>query len=462
MIRRILVASAMFLAPAAFAQTAGPSGPEALWAACSTRGDESCERLAADPGSTAQEKGVAWFNRAIGYENAAIPAAEAKDLETLAARRADALAAYARALRADPALSAARYNEARLRHGMNQRPQALAGYTAVIDADPVLAPDALALRARILISRGDYAGAVRDAAESVRRRPQAAQGYLVRAEALRRQGSETLADADEARGYKLLAPDERADFSEVGEFSGFTRIGFQPRPTPARRLAGIFARGAAAYGFPGSTAADAARAVKEFDAAVALAPKEPAAWQQRGEAQFAARNLPAALSDFEKCLALAQETAPTFAHTCLHGRGKVREAGGSPAAALTDYDAAIAGNGANPAYRNSACWARAVLGRELDRALADCNEAVRLRPRNPAFLDSRALVKLRQGDFAGAEADYSAALQAANNNFPHAQYGRGLARMQLGRRAEGQTDLRAASAADPTLASRFESFGVKP
>lgn len=460
MIRRILLLAALAMSSNAYAQSADPL--DALWVSCSQRGDETCDQIAAAAGSTAQEKALAFFNRAIGYENAAIPAAQAQDLTTLNARRADALNAYARALKAVPDLGVALYNQARLNQGANRKPQAFAGYTATIAADPVLAPDALALRARLQISHGDYAAAAADAAESIRRRPDAAQGYLVHAEALRRQGSASLADAEEARGYRLLSPAERKDFSEVGEFSGFARVGFQPRPTRARRLATLFARGAAAYGFPAATPADAIRAVKEFDAAVALAPTLAAPYQQRGEAQFAARNLTAARDDFEKCLEIALRDAPDFAHTCLHGRGKVREAGGSPAEALADYDAAVAAQGANAAYRNSACWARGVLNRELEHALADCNEAVRLRPKNPAFLDSRALVKLRSGDFADAEADYSAAIRAAGNDFPHAQYGRGVARLRQQKETEGRADITAASNADPTLPARFEKFGLAP
>ncbi len=453
----LFVAAAVLIAlvAPALAQSVDP-----LWATCQSRGDESCDRIAADPRSSAQEKATAQFNRAIGYENAAIAAIDVPAVRD--ARRGDALSAYARAIRTDPGQSAARYNEARLRHGMNQKTQAFAGFSSVIDLDPLLAPDALALRARVRIARGELAAALTDANESVRRKPNAPQGYLVRAEVLRRQGEEPRADADEARGYAMLSPTDKAMFTEVGEYSGFTRVGFLPRPTLEWRLANQFARGVAAYAFPGGRAADAVRAVKEFDTAVAIAPDDAAPYQQRGEAYFAAGNMAAARADFDRCATNAQARTPGFTHACLHGRGKVREAGGDTAAALEDYDAAIAAQGDNAAYRNSACWARATLGRELDRALADCNEALRLKPRNPGYLDSRAMVQMRAGAFALAEADYTAALTAAGNRFPHAQYGRGVARLKQGKTAGGQADIAAASAADPELAARFAGFGLAP
>lgn len=455
----LIVATAALCASlaSAFAQ-----GGDPRWTQCSTRGDESCDRIAADTGATSMEKATAQFNRAIGHENAAILAMNAERAEMRDARRNDALGAYARAIRADRALTAAIYNEARLRHGMNQKTQAFTGYTSVIDLDPVLAPDALALRARLQIARGALPAALADANEAIRRKPGAPGGWLVRAEVRRRQGDETRADVDEARGFAMLSPQDKADFTEVGEYSGFARVGFLPRPTREVRLATQFARGAAAYAFPGAAAADAQRAVREFDVAVTLAPNDAAPYQQRGEAYFAAGDFARALADFQVCVSNAQARTPGFAHVCQHGRGKAREAAGDAATALEDYDAAIAAKGDVASYRNSACWARATLGRELDRALADCNEALRLKPRNPGYLDSRGLVHLRAGRFEAAEADYSTALAATDNRFPHAQYGRGLARLRRGATEAGQADLAAAVAADADLAERFAGFGLTP
>ena len=452
----VLAALTAFAAPA-FAQSMDP-----LWATCETKGDESCDQIAADPRATPQEKATANFDRAIGLENAAIAAMTQNLPSVRDARRNDALAAYARAVHLDPANAAVRYNEARLRHGMNDKNAAFAGYTAVIDLNPLLAPDAYALRARVQVARGDLPAALADANESVRRKPNAPQGYLVRAEVLRRQGDEARADADEARGYGMLSPSDKQMFTEVGEYSGFTRVGYQSRPTLAWRLADRFARGVAAYAFAGSRAADAQRAVKEFDVAVTLAPDDAAPYQQRGEAWFAAGDAAKALVDFDHCVTISTTRTPDFTHACLYGRGKAREAGGDTAAALPDYDAAVAAKGDNANYRNGACWARAVLGQELDRALADCNEAVRLRPTNPGYLDSRGLVQLRAGRFAQAEADYAAALSAASGHFEHARYGRGIARLRQGKTELGQADIAAALAAEPGLAARFAGFGQTP
>src|SRR5262249_28922617 len=46
--------------------------------------------------------------------------------------------------------------------------------------------------------------------------------------------------------------------------------------------------------------------------------------------------------------------------------------------------------------RNNLCWTRAILG-ELEAALADCNESLRLRPNDAGTLDSRGLIYLKMG-----------------------------------------------------------------
>jgi len=45
---------------------------------------------------------------------------------------------------------------------------------------------------------------------------------------------------------------------------------------------------------------------------------------------------------------------------------------------------------------NNRCWARTVIG-DLQAALKDCNEALRLRPNFVDALDSRGLVNLKSG-----------------------------------------------------------------
>ncbi len=97
--------------------------------------------------------------------------------------------------------------------------------------------------------------------------------------------------------------------------------------------------------------------------------------------------------------------------------------------------------------------ARAIAG-QLDPALVDCNESLRLRPDHAPTLDRRALVQLRHGRFDDAIDDYDAALKLSPN-LPGALHGRGLARQKKGDNAGADADMAAAKAIDAGIAAKF-------
>jgi tetratricopeptide (TPR) repeat protein len=112
-----------------------------------------------------------------------------------------------------------------------------------------------------------------------------------------------------------------------------------------------------------------------------------------------------------------------------------------------------------PLY-NDRCWARAVAKIDLDAALADCNEALKLRPDFVPALDSRAFVHMRGDRFREAMADYDAAIKGSPQN-PWSLYGRGIAKLRLGDTAGAQADI-AASKAVQDVASEFAAYGFIP
>jgi tetratricopeptide (TPR) repeat protein len=130
--------------------------------------------------------------------------------------------------------------------------------------------------------------------------------------------------------------------------------------------------------------------------------------------------------------------------------------------ALEQYDlwiAAHAESGEMVKALNGRCWALAVMNRDLDKALADCNKAVRLAPNVAQFLDSRGLVRLRRGELKAAIADYDAALAIWPKN-AWSLYGRGLARLRTGETARGEADLASAIAISPDIAKQAGEFGL--
>ncbi len=240
---------------------------------------------------------------------------------------------------------------------------------------------------------------------------------------------------------------------------------------------------------------DYEHSLADLTRAIAMAPTEPGYYYERGRAYLGNRQPDLALADFSQAIKLKPDDVPT-----LLARAEVRATRHEPAEALTaDLEAAdhaaprgseervhlgdlyqYAGNMpaavaqyngwidvheredvAMPRVLNSRCWARAQWGQELDRALADCNKALRLRPNNAAFLDSRGLVYLRQGNYDRAIADYDASLKV-HPNTPWVLYCRGIAKQRKGPAGAGQADIDAALAQQPAVAARAAKFGLAP
>ncbi len=109
---------------------------------------------------------------------------------------------------------------------------------------------------------------------------------------------------------------------------------------------------------------------------------------------------------------------------------------------------------------NDRCWARAVAMIDVDAALADCNEALKLKPDYAPALDSRAFIHLRSGRFREAIADYDAALAASPNDH-YSLYGRGIAKLRSGDTQGGEADI-AASKAVQDISAEFTAYGITP
>ena len=189
-----------------------------------------------------------------------------------------------------------------------------------------------------------------------------------------------------------------------------------------------------AAGFVRRAAAEADRrdfvtALADYDKAAALDPKSAEVLYRRGETHLAMGESAKARADFDAALALAPDNAEA-----LMRRAGLRRAAHDDAGALTDLDAA---DKALPGAANARltlaqdyltidaldraigqfdlwvkvhpddahlgqalsgrCWARALLGADLDKARADCQRASRLPPVMSRALDGVAYIDLRAG-----------------------------------------------------------------
>lgn len=129
--------------------------------------------------------------------------------------------------------------------------------------------------------------------------------------------------------------------------------------------------------------------------------------------------------------------------------------------ALAMFDAALSQEPKNVILLNGRCWLRATRNRELDKARADCDQALVLRPDFAAALDSRALLNFRAARFDAALRDYDQALKLAPKQGA-SLFGRGLTRLSLGDRAGAEADLAAARGLDAEIETRFAEWGLRP
>ncbi|GAM98400.1 hypothetical protein U91I_02033 [alpha proteobacterium U9-1i] len=235
---------------------------------------------------------------------------------------------------------------------------------------------------------------------------------------------------------------------------------------------------------------DYAAAMAQYDAGARRDPTDVAALFNRGNAKWALNDVPGAVTDWTATLGINPNYADALGNrgdayrvqghydqalvdldralairvnpTDLNTRGLVYEYGlRDPIRAIADFDQAVSLAPNDPAYRNSACWARAVAERELEVARAHCDAAITAEPANADYLDSRGLLNLRENRNQEAWNDFDAAVRASDTH-AHARYGRGVAAARLGRAAESAADLAAARAMDREMTRTWEEYGLTP
>lgn len=201
------------------------------------------------------------------------------------------------------------------------------------------------------------------------------------------------------------------------------------------------------------------RALKDLDRALELAPSLVDARMLRAQLRLQERNPRGADEDFDAAISAApgDSAVPLLA-------AQSQLAFGDQAAGMARLDAWIAGHpGDNrlPGALDERCRSRAHAGRELEKALEDCNEAIRRGRKNSEYLDDRGLVWLRMGMFARADVDFGRAVELQPKQ-ARSLYGLGLAEVRSGRQAQGQAHIRAATALDAGIAESYLRMGLAP
>ena len=196
----------------------------------------------------------------------------------------------------------------------------------------------------------------------------------------------------------------------------------------------------------------------DIDKAIDIAPKDGEARLVRASLRLGARDPAGALGD----LKAADEALAPSSDARLRLAGLYDNAD-DPARAVPNYDKWLQAHREDSSRAvafNGRCWARALLNQELDKALDDCNAALKLRPGEANILDNRALVYLRRGTFDKALADYNAALKVQPRN-AWSLYARSLVERRTGNTTAADADRASALAINPRVVERVKRYRLE-
>ena len=213
-------------------------------------------------------------------------------------------------------------------------------------------------------------------------------------------------------------------------------------------------------------------AIQDYDDSIRINPNYAKAFNNRGVAYQKKGEYQRAIEDLNEAIKINSEYAIAFAN-----RAETYQKNGEYDNAGRDYDTVIQ---LQPKYDevvrlqpelqsewkraletawNERCWTRAIIG-QLQSALANCNEALRLRPNVAVIFDSRAFAYLKMGQWNAAIADYNSALRL-EPALASALYGRGLAKLKNGEANAGDADIKAAIAIKSNIVADFARYGIK-
>jgi tetratricopeptide (TPR) repeat protein len=145
----------------------------------------------------------------------------------------------------------------------------------------------------------------------------------------------------------------------------------------------------------------------------------------------------------------------------LEGRAEVYALTGRPDLALADMAHVFKLAPDSAASYAARCRIRTIIKTGLDKALADCDEAMKLAPKDTQVLGTVGLLQYQLGHLKEAAADFGAVLND-NPKLAGALYMRGVIRLRSGDAAGGNADIAEASEEYPGIEANFADLGVTP
>ena len=178
-------------------------------------------------------------------------------------------------------------------------------------------------------------------------------------------------------------------------------------------------------------------------------------YNNRGWWYRAKGDLNRAIADFTEAIKFDPDSTHAY-----NNRARAYEKKGDYMLALQDYVEVSRLEPTNAAAWNSRCWTRAIVGQELQKALADCEEALRIRPDEASSIDSRGLTFFKLGRLDDAIADFDAALKL-NPKSAGSLYCRGIAKRKKGDAGGFRADIAAARAIKVDIDVDYARYGIR-
>jgi tetratricopeptide (TPR) repeat protein len=327
----------------------------------------------------------------------------------------------------------------------------LSDLQAALKIDPDYVP-ALQARANLLNGKGQYAAALVDVGRALDRNPREVNLYLLKANVLR-----SLGRRDESLGVAKAVVEANPQVPLAHIVAGKIYQAFDRHED----------------------------AVEAIDGAIALAP-EPYMYLNRADIRPFG-DIDARLADVEQALTMD----PGFT-AALAMKANLLSRKGDHAGAANTYDAIVAKEPSVPDYLvargierwrmgkqddarkdfaaahenavgamqlNNLCYEKAVAGADLELALKECDESLRLAPNSAPILDSRATVYLQMGRYKEAKADYDRALATFPTMAP-SLLGRAIAKLRLGDESGARADAAAARKASSSIVETLRTRGL--
>jgi len=335
--------------------------------------------------------------------------------------------------------------------------ESIAAYTDLIALTPDSA-DAYRRRAHARQASevdSDMPLALADYAKALELDPKMLRVYALRGEILSAQRDEKATEAN-YQAWLALAPDDAHAHSAYA--AALVRLGKTDKARIEIDRALALKPDAQAYLTRARLTPDDQRDafLANIDKALALNESPTFAYELRAQRRYRWGQKALAMADIEAAL-----TAWPESYGARLLRSGMHQDAGRYDLAIKDLDVLIAREPDQGSLYNNRCWVRVLGALDLDKALGDCETALKLSPGNAAMLDSRAWVKLRQGNLAAAIIDYDAALKARPGQ-ASSLFGRGVAKRRQGAKTAGDLDLAAARKAQPDIDKEFAGYGVTP